>query len=320
MGDLERSHGALNGMSDPPLGRVLVILAVAGVAGWLSFRVAGRLLGSAPVAWWVGMLIALGLAILLASRVMANSGVAGQASLLAAGGWAIAASAGWSFSVAVGGTFAGLVTAIALDRRQSRASLPFIAAILLVALLVLCGSWWLVRERGVPVTLAIGVPLTCLALSASGMIRAALPRRWIPWVAGGGLVWVAAWAAAVRMVGTSPSGYGVALAELIPAFGGMGLLAVLLLPLRGRAAGISLIAWLGAGGLAAVAGMMIDTGLQQFYLLVRGQSSQPGAFLDIGHAIGMAVGGAFAVLVAYRTAWSSESMIAARPASRAIRS
>lgn len=310
----------MTGAGDLRLGRIIATLGVGAIAGWVSFRVGGRFLGSPAIAWWFGMLIGLGVAILLASLLMTTSGAAGDAALLAAGGWCIAASAGWSFSVAVGGTFAGLVTALALDRRESRASLPQVAFLFIFALAALVGSWWLLRDRGALVTLAVGAPLAGLAVAANGRLRSTLPRHWVSWILGAGLIWVGAWAAAVRTVGASPSGYGVALVELILAFGGMGVLAALLLSLRGSTARITVLAWIAAGIVAAVGGMLVDTGLQQFYLLIRGYAPQPGAFLDIGHAIGMAVAGALAVHVTYRTAWSSESMIAASPASFASRS
>lgn len=310
----------MNAAGDLRMGRVVATLGVAAVAGWLCFRTGARLLPDPVIAWWVGVLVALGLTIFLAPRLMAGGGSLDAAALVAAGGWSIAASAGWFFSVAVGGTFAGLVTAVALARRESRGSLPQVASLFILALLALCGAWWLVRERGVLVTLAVGAPLACLAVAAHPGLRSTLPRHWLAWIIGAGLLWVGAWAAAVRAVGTSPSGYGVALAELILAFGGMGLLTVLLLPLRGSAAGVTLLAWIAGGIVAAGGGMLVDIGLGRVYALLRGHGSQPGAFLDIGHATGMAVGAALAVVVAYRMAWSSESMIAASPTSLASRS
>jgi hypothetical protein len=320
MGDLDRPDGAVSVAGDLRLGRVIAILGVAAVAGWVGFRVGARVLPAPTIAWWAGMLIAVSVVILLAPRLMPDRGVVSEAALVAAGGWSLAASAGWSFSVAVGGAFAGLVTAVALDRRESRASLLHLAFVFIVGLLALCGSWWMVGGRGVIVTLAVGAPLAGLALAAPAKLRRGLPRYWMAWILGAGLIWVGAWAAAVRTVGTSPSGYGVALGELILAFSGMGLLTVLLLSMRGGTAGVTLVAWLAAGLVAAGGGMLVDTGLGQLYALLRGHASQPGAFLDIGHAVAMAVGAAIAVVVAYRMDRSSESTTVARPASLASRS
>lgn len=254
-------------------------------------------------AWWAGLAAAALIAVLLA-RVLRLEGDDSGRALLAMLGWAVAGAAGWFFSVAVGGPLAGTATAVALHYRDNsfRRALLSIGA----SALGLWGGWLAGRDLGTLPSLGTALLGVLLVAFLAGGWRSSLPSRWLSWVAGGGVCWVGAWALATGFVPPFFHGYGAPSTEVVLAFSLMGMLCAGLLKLDPGALGTALLAWLAGGLLAALAGIATDVALRAVYATLTGHVAATTVFLDVGHVIGMPLGGTLAIIATYR-AWRSSS-------------
>lgn len=173
---------------------------MAGVLGWLAFRLPGGPALRGPLRWglWlggIGLAVALGAAL---QRGIGRRALRTDAWIeLGAVGWAVAIAAGWFLDVQVGGPFMGAVTAAALTGAATRdARVEWrVLAVLALALVGAAAGAQATGARGTVVGLlgALGGTIACLAGGALLLGMGRLRWQWVALPVLWGLAWYGAW-------------------------------------------------------------------------------------------------------------------------------